>query len=137
MGLQGLPGPTGPAGPTGPQGPQGPPGPSGSQVWNTFLGLLTLPYTASTFTLDTAIKMTRIQAQAVIAPVGCTVNGVLSVSDGTTAQTLTITGAANDTGPIAVNYSTGATLTLKVSTAASGCSRPPAVVNAVVQYKAQ
>jgi len=100
---------------------------------------LTSTYTASTFTLDTAIKATRIQAQAVTAPVGCTVNGVLTLSDGTPAgtKTLTVTGTANDTGPIAVNYSAGSTLTLKVSTAASGCSRAPLAVNAVVQYKAQ
>ena len=90
----------------GTQGPQGPPGPSGSQVWNTFLGLLRSTYTASTFTLDTAIKTTRIQAQAVTAPVGCAVNGVLTLSDGTTAgtKTLTVTSAANDSGPIAVNF---------------------------------
>jgi len=82
--------------------------------------------------------MTRIQAQAVAAPVGCTTNAVLTLSDGTPAgtRTLVITGAANDSGPIAFNYSAGATLTLKVSTAASGC-RASLGVNVVVQYKAQ
>jgi hypothetical protein len=126
----------------------GPPGPSGSQVWNTFLGTLSSTYTASTWILDTAITMTRIQAQAVIPPSGCTVNAVLTVSDGTAGgtRTLTITGAANDSGPIAVSYAAGATLTLRVSTAAScfGSAGPPAtpggapsLVNALVQYKAQ
>jgi hypothetical protein len=96
-------------------------------------------YTVSTFTPDTAIKVTRIQAQAAIPPVGCTTNGVISLSDGTPAgtRTLAITGTANDSGPIAFNYSAGATLTLSVSTAASGCRRPPLSVNAVMQYKAQ
>jgi hypothetical protein len=101
-------------------------------------------YTASTFTPDTAIKVTRIQAQAAIPPVSCTSNGVISLGDGTPAgtQTLAITGAANDSGPIAINYSAGAILTLKVTTSAScytGTEEPrqPAFVNVVVQYKAQ
>lgn len=97
-------------------------------------------HTASRWTLDTPIKMTRIQAQAAVAPSGCTSNGVLTVSDGSVAgtQSLTITGAANDSGPIAVNYPAGTTLTLKVTTAAN-CSGgvQPALVNIVVQYKAQ
>jgi len=96
-------------------------------------------YTASTFTPDTAIKVTRIQAQAAFPPLSCISNGVISLSDGTPAgtRTLTITDAANDSGPIAFNYSAGATLTLSVSTAASVCGRPPMFVNVVVQYKAQ
>ena len=128
----------------GPQGLQGPPGPSGSQVWQAFLSRLNSTYTASTFTPDTAIKVTRIQAQAAIPPVACTRNGVISLDDGTPAgtQTLAITGAANDSGPIAINYSAGAILTLKVTTSAS-CStdtkpsQQAAFVNVVVQYKAQ
>jgi hypothetical protein len=126
----------------GPAGPQGPPGPSGSQVWDTFLPRLNHTYTASTWKLDTAIKLTRIEAQAEIPPTACTTNAVLTVSDGTPAGTrsLPITGAANDSGPMAVSYAAGATLTLKVSTAAH-CPLPkgvpPALVNAVVQYKAQ
>jgi hypothetical protein len=103
--------------------------------------LLNSTYLASTFTLDTAIKATRIQAQAVTAP-ACTnnaTNAVLTLSDGTTAgtKTLIVKDAYSDTGPIVVNYSAGATLTLRVSTAASGCSRNTSLVNVVVQYKAQ
>jgi len=95
-------------------------------------------YTVSTFTPDTAIKVTRIQAQAAAAPVGCTTNAVLTLSDGTTAgtRTLTVSTAENDSQPISVNYSAGAKLTLRVSTAASGCSRNTSI-NVVVQYKAQ
>jgi hypothetical protein len=96
-------------------------------------------YAASTFTPDTAIRVTRIQAEAVNPPNDCAINAVISLSDGTPAGTgtLAITGAANDSGPIAFNYSAGATLTLSVSTAASSCSRPPQFVNALVQYKSQ
>jgi hypothetical protein len=84
----------------------------------------------------------RIQAQPVTPPAGCAVNGVPTSSDGTTpgTNTITITGVANDTGPIAVRFSAGVPLTVKVSTPASctaRCAVAPALVNAVVQYKAQ
>jgi hypothetical protein len=109
-------------------------------VWNTFLGLLSFHYTASTFTPDNRITMTRIQAQVVIAPLGCTQNAVLQVSDGTPAgtKTLTVTAAANDSGPIAVNYSASAPIRVSVSTPAT-CDggQQPAVANMVVQYKAR
>ena len=123
----------------GPQGPQGPSGPSGSQVWQAFLFRLNSTYAASTFTPDTAIRVTRIQAEAANPPNNCSINAVISLSDGTPAGTgtLAITGAANDSGPIAFNYSAGATLTLSVSTTASSCSRPPQSVNVLVQYKSQ
>jgi len=139
QGPPGPPGPQGPPGPIGPQGPQGPTGPSGSQVWQAFLFFMNPAYTASTFTPDTAIKVTRIQAQAAFPPLSCISNGVISLSDGTPAgtKTLTVTGAANDSGPITVNYPAGAILTVSVSAAASECSRSPLFVNVVVQYKAQ
>jgi len=107
----------------GPPGPQGSPGASGSQVWQTYLFRLNFAYHRFDIYADTAIKVTRIQAQAAIPPVSCTSNGVISLGDGTPAgtQTLAITGAANDSGPIAINYSAGAILTLKVTTRAS-CS---------------
>jgi len=102
---------------TGTDRPMGPPGtsrssgPSGSQVWQAFLFRLNSTYAASTFTPDTAIRVTRIQAEAVNPPNNCTTNAVISLSDGTPAGTgtLAITGAANDSGPIALNYSAGAT----------------------------
>jgi hypothetical protein len=96
-------------------------------------------YAASTFTPDTAIRVTRIQAEAVNPPNDCAINAAISLSDGTPAGTgtLAITGAANDSGPIAFNYSAGTTLTLSVSTAASNCGRSPQFVNALVQYKSQ
>jgi hypothetical protein len=157
LAAQGTQGPAGPAGATGAQGPQGvqglpgpiglqgPPGaagPSGSQLWNTFLLSLNSPATASTFTLDRAIHLTRIQAQAMVAPVRCKVDAVLTLTDGTTGgtTTLTINGAANDSGPISRNYAAGTVLSLKVSTAAR-CSgtgaQSPAHVSVVAQYAAQ
>jgi hypothetical protein len=157
LAAQGTQGPAGPAGATGAQGPQGvqglpgpiglqgPPGaagPSGSQLWNTFLLSLNSAATASTFTLDRGIHLTRIQAQAMVAPVRCTVNAVLTLTDGTTGgtTTLTIKSAANDSGHISRSYAAGTVLSLKVSTAAR-CSgtgaQSPAHVSVVAQYAAQ
>ncbi len=101
---------------------------------------MNFPYTASTFTPDNGITVTRIQAQLVIAPLGCTQNAVLEVSDGTPAgtKTLTVNAAANDSGPIAVNYSAGAPIRVSVGTAAScGGGQQPALANMEVQYKAR
>jgi hypothetical protein len=107
-------------------------------VWNTFLLTLTPAFTASTFTPDRAITMTRIQTQLEIGPTGCTVNAVLKVSDGTISgtHTLTITNALNDSGTISVNYSAGAPITMSVSTAPTGCRIIPSLANVLVQYKA-
>ena len=93
---------------------------------------------ASTFTPDTPIVITRIQAQAAIAPLGCSVNAVISISNGAVTGSLAITAAANDSGPLALNYAAGIPITLSVSTAAS-CNggMNPALANVVAQYKAQ
>jgi hypothetical protein len=63
---------------------------------------------------------------------------VLQISDGTTAATLTVAAATNDSGPLAIRYAAGATVSLSVVTAAA-CSghTPPAVANVVVQYQAK
>jgi hypothetical protein len=81
--------------------------------------------------------VTRIQAQLAGAPPACVLGAVIAVSDGTPGgtQSLTITGTANDSGPIAKNYAAGTPLVLSVSVAA-GCSAPSAT-NVVVQYKSQ
>ena len=142
QGIQGLTGPQGAQGPTGPQGaqgPSGPTGPGGAQAWNTFLGPLNFQYTASKFTPDNGITVTRIQVQVVIPPFGCTRNAILKVSDGTPTgtQTLTITAAANDSGPIAVNFAARVPIAVSVSTAASCSGQEPLLANMVVQYKAR
>ena len=102
-----------------------------------FPGTLTSVWTASTWIPDKAITITRIEAQAKTAPSGCTTNAVLQLSDGTTPVTLTISGAANDSGPLTQNYAAGSSLTVSVSTPAAGCSLSPADVNVEVQYRMQ
>jgi hypothetical protein len=79
--------------------------------------------------------LTRIEADAVIPPSGCTNNIVLQVSDGTSAGTKTLVLAAdeNDSGPLSVNYSAGSTLRLSV-VPPSGCVTPASSINITVQY---
>jgi hypothetical protein len=102
-----------------------------------FPGALTSAWTGESWTLDKAITVTRLQAQAKTAPAGCTTNAVIRLTDGTTAVNVTIATAANDSGAITQNYAAGATLTLSIQTAAGGCTTSPADANAVVQYKMQ
>jgi hypothetical protein len=138
MGLQGPIGPTGATGPAGPKGTS-----AGSQIWNSFVSALTTPYTVATFTPGTAIVVTRIQAQ--VSPNGCTAGLVLSLSDGTPSGTrnLSITGLANDTGPMSVNFAAGTPVTLSVTTPAAckgngngnGNGASSSMANVVVQYK--
>ena len=102
-----------------------------------FPGALTSTWTGESWTLDKAITVTRLQAQAKTAPAGCTTNAAIRLTDGATAVNLTLSGAANDSGALTQNYAAGATLTLSVQTAAAGCTTSPADTNAVVQYKMQ
>ena len=105
---------------------------------NIFLpGALTTTWTGATWTLDKAVTVTRVQAQAKTAPAGCTTNAVVRPTDGTTPVNLTLTAAANDSGAIAQNYATGAAVTIGVQTAAAGCTTSPADVNIIVQYRMQ
>jgi hypothetical protein len=138
-GPQGLLGPMGVPGATGPQGLRGPAGPAGSQSWSTYIPLFNTVYTASTFTPTTPITLTRLQLQLGLAPVGCTRNAVLRISDGTVAGTKTIlvSAAANDSGVLAVNYSAGIPVTIGVSVTAACTGIPPVNANAVAQYHAQ
>jgi hypothetical protein len=148
--IAGPPGPEGPAGATGPQGPMGSsgspglpgtagadgaPGPAGSQVWASFVPLLVTPYTIATLTPNNAIIVTRIQAQLGVRPSRCSRNAVLRISDGTTAATLTVAAAANDSGPLAIEYAANAPVSLSVATGAACSGILPAVANVVVQYK--
>jgi hypothetical protein len=138
-GPAGVPGLQGPTGPSGASGATGPPGPSGSQLWSTFVAIFNSPVTVSTFTPGTKIQVTRIQVQLGAAPIGCKVNGVLQISDGTPTgtHTLTINAAANDSGLSTINYAAGTPITEAVSIAAEGCKIPPLAANVLVQYKAQ
>jgi hypothetical protein len=105
---------------------------------NVFLpGALTATWTGSTWTLDKAITVTRVEAQAKTAPAGCTTSAVARLTDGTSPVNVTISAAANSSGVISQNYAAGASLTIGVSTAAAGCTTNPADVNVTVQYRMQ
>ena len=105
---------------------------------NIFLpGALSSTWTGSTWTLDRGVTLTRVQVQAKTAPAGCTTNAVVRLTDGTTPVNVTITAAANDSGAISQNYAGGASLTLSVQTAASGCTTAPADANVTIQYRMQ
>lgn len=105
---------------------------------NVFLpGALTTAWTGATWTTDKAVTITRMQVQAKTAPSGCTTNAIVRLTDGATPVNLTLTAAANDSGPIAQNYAAGAALTVSVQTAASGCTTVPADASVVIQYKMQ
>jgi hypothetical protein len=63
----------------------------------------------------------------------CATNAVIGVSDGTVTQTVTVATQANDSGPIAQNYSAGKPLTVGVVTPSTGFSTNPANANVVMQ----
>jgi hypothetical protein len=136
MGPMGPSGPVGPIGPAGPAGPQGATGPSGGQAWATYVPLLLGPVTASTLTPSSNITVTRIQAQAQLAPSGCSTNALIEISDGTATGTrsLSLAGAANDSGVLSLSYAAGIPVKIIVLPP-SGCKVWPASVNAVVQYQ--
>jgi hypothetical protein len=105
---------------------------------NIFLpGALTSTWTASTWTPDKAVTITRMQVQAKTAPAGCTTNAVVQLTDGTTPVNVTIATGANDSGALTQNYAAGATVTVSVQTAAAGCTTAPADANVTVQYRMQ
>ena len=105
---------------------------------NVFLpGALTATWTGATWTTDKAVIITRVQVQAKTAPAGCATNGIVRLTDGTSPVNVTISAAANDSGPIVQNYAAGASLQILVQTAAAGCTTSPADANVVVQYRMQ
>jgi YVTN family beta-propeller protein len=139
QGLTGAQGPEGPQGRIGPIGPQGPIGPAGSQIWTAYIQQAAKnSANVARFTPANDIVLTRMEADAVIPPSGCTNNILLQVSDGTAAGTKTLALAAdeNDSGPISVNYAAGSTLRLSV-VPPSGCVTPASSINVVIQYHAR
>jgi hypothetical protein len=104
-------------------------------LWNIFVpGALTSIEEVADFTPDSAITITRAQARVLTAPTGCTQNAVLRITDGTTTQDLTITGASSGTGAVSVNYTAGDAIRIRLVTPASGCAAVPANANVAVQY---
>ena len=107
-------------------------------VQSIFLpGPLTSTWTASTWTPDRAVTITRIQVEAKTAPSECQENAVVRVTDGKHSVNVTISGTANDSGAILQNYAAGTPLTLSVHIGASGCVKAPADANVTLQYKMQ
>jgi hypothetical protein len=70
------------------------------------------------------------------APEACSVNMALQVSDGTPSgtQSLVISNAENDSGPLALDYAAGVSLRVSVIPA-SGCHDDPGSINVDVQYQ--
>lgn len=93
--------------------------------------------TAARLTPDGNLTVTRIQVSLGTAPLGCHTNAVIQVSDGSAARTktLTLTAAANDSGPLALDYSAGTPILVGVSIRAAGCGTKPQNANVLVQYK--
>jgi hypothetical protein len=107
-------------------------------VQSVFLpSALTSTWTGSTWTLDKAVTVTRVQVQSKTAPAGCSTNAVVRLTDGSSPINVTVSAAANDSGPITQNYAAAASLTVSVQTAAAGCTTSPADANVIVQYRMQ
>lgn len=101
------------------------------------IGPLTSRWTAARWTPDKPITITRIELETKSAPSGCSTNAVVSLSDGANSIYLSVSGQANDSGPISQNYRAGTSLTLSVHTPAAGCANLPADANVVIQYRMQ
>ena len=104
-----------------------------SLVWAIYVPDLTVPYTASTLTPNEDIAVTRVQAQLELPGQNCSVNPVISVSNGTASVTLSLATLANDTGPINTGFVAGIPITVSVSSPAA-CLLAPSWANVVVQY---
>jgi C1A family cysteine protease len=137
VGPQGPQGVQGLSGVQGPMGPKGPMGPAGTQTWNAFLPVsVLLSTTVGTFTPANDITITRVQAQAQVAPNGCVTNAMLRVSDGTGGHTidLPLAAAANDSGVLSIPLNARIPITLSYAPPKQ-CRVPAASINVVVQYQ--
>ncbi|HYB49926.1 MAG TPA: hypothetical protein VED47_02340, partial [Burkholderiaceae bacterium] len=105
-----------------------------AQLWSAFVPAFAAKYKVSTFTPGSAITVTRVQAQVAVPPSNCRTEAVIQISDGTTSNNLTIAAAANDSGPLSLNYGAGDPVTLSISTPAQ-CLVPPLVGTVLVQYQ--
>jgi Tol biopolymer transport system component len=136
-GADGATGPQGPPGPQGPSGPQGPAGPAGTRTWSTFIRHFASTRKVGEFRPDTAITVTRIEIEMSTPPSGCSIDARVRVTDGTTAQTLTINGNHEDSGPLAMTYAAGAPVSVHVNRVATcGSGTAPEDGNVVVQFSA-
>ncbi len=102
-----------------------------------FPGALTSTWTGTTWTPDKAITVTRMQVTMKTAPVACSPNAIIRLSDGTTNVNLTVAAGSNDSGVISQNYAAGIALNVSVQTAAAGCGTVPADGNVTIQFRMQ
>ncbi len=75
-------------------------------IWATHVTRegLTHEYTASTFTPNEDVVVTRVQAQLEVPGQACAVNPAIAVSNSTSSLTLTLATLANDTGPVKTGF---------------------------------
>jgi hypothetical protein len=74
-----------------------------------------------------------VQAQLEFPGQHCSVNPVITVSNGTASVTLSLAALANDTGPVSTGFVAGIPITVSVSSPAA-CALIPSWANVVVQY---
>ena len=110
-------------------------------VWSGYYNgnLTTLTNWISFFSPELAITVTRVTASVITAGVTCATPPVVTVTNGTASQTLTIANSnnGNSTGAIAVNFAGGTNINMELTTAAAGCGTIPANMYVTVQYKMQ
>lgn len=98
-------------------------------------GNLTSSWLAAQWTPDRAIAVTRIEAAARQAPVGCTQNATLTIAQGSSSYVLPVNGGISSS-TVDLNFSAQSPVSIQVS-AATGCTTNPADVNVAVQYRMQ
>jgi hypothetical protein len=100
--------------------------------FNCNVPVLTATTTTSTtncfWTPDQNIQIMRFSAGMGTAPVTCSPNAILTVTNGTNSQTLTISAAQNDRGALSpgIQMVAGTKIGVTLSTAAAGCGTSPA-----------
>jgi hypothetical protein len=102
-------------------------------TWAVWVPDVTHTYTASTFTPDQDIEVTRVQAQFAGNGENCAAHPAITVSNGNASVTLSGTTLANDTGPVNISFVAGIPITVSVNSPAA-CLFAPSATNVVVQY---
>jgi len=100
-------------------------------------GALSTPYTASVFTPDYGIVVTRIEVTLKTPSQGCNSSAVVSVQQGSNGVDLPIPLGTSDSGPLSLQMEAGNPVEITLSTPAQGCSTPPQDANVVVHYRMQ
>lgn len=107
-------------------------------IFNGFFPALTTPLIpGARVTLDRKITVIRFQVVLGTAPMGCSTQAVVQITDGTKQISIDLANGRSvyDSGAISQDYGSGTTLDIQISTAAVGCTTSPANANLSVQYK--